>query len=278
MNSTASVSSFLHSAPRTPTHAPPDLQHRVFLLTWDDALHRATLPSDPRNVLDLGCGTGVWSTSFAASHPHTSVVGADISPPTPTASLPNCRFVAAQAEHDWSGIEAHAAQSDFIHARLLTLGVKDWDALLTRCFRHLRPGGLLELVDVCRPRMASKAGYSADDCAVIRHADLVVEGTRRTGVDWNAHLNHGGRLEKAGFAVQDRWMGQWPLGEWPDTEKEREIGRLTLENADGLLESSPQRLARAFPDMGIEAAEGLRDAARRELREKSHELKLYTAV
>lgn len=38
----------------------PDLQHQAFRLTLDGKLFSAPIPPDVQNVLDVGCGTGIW--------------------------------------------------------------------------------------------------------------------------------------------------------------------------------------------------------------------------
>ena len=41
-----------------------DLQHTIWLLTLDDKLHLAPIKKDSPRVLDVGCGTGIWSIEF----------------------------------------------------------------------------------------------------------------------------------------------------------------------------------------------------------------------
>lgn len=44
----------------------PDLQHTIFLLTFDHKLYAAPVEKQPSRVLDAGCGTGVWSIEYGA--------------------------------------------------------------------------------------------------------------------------------------------------------------------------------------------------------------------
>ena len=54
----------------------PDLQHALFLRTFDEKLGFAP-PNDPnadiKNVLDIGTGTGIWVIDFADEHPGAEV-------------------------------------------------------------------------------------------------------------------------------------------------------------------------------------------------------------
>jgi len=41
-----------------------ELQHYMFLLTFNDRLHLSPLPAVMHHVLDAGCGTGDWAIDF----------------------------------------------------------------------------------------------------------------------------------------------------------------------------------------------------------------------
>ncbi|KAJ0286413.1 hypothetical protein COL940_003076 [Colletotrichum noveboracense] len=62
-----------------------DLQHHLFLLTFDNRLGYAP-PNDPDwkgRVLDVGTGTGIWSIDFGDEHPDAEVLGFDLSATQP---------------------------------------------------------------------------------------------------------------------------------------------------------------------------------------------------
>jgi SAM-dependent methyltransferase len=73
-----------------------DLQHNLFLLTFDNKLGLAppNLPdSKVKRVLDLGTGTGIWAIDFGDDHSQTEVIGVDLSPIQPNLSdLDNYRW------------------------------------------------------------------------------------------------------------------------------------------------------------------------------------------
>lgn len=54
-----------------------DLQHNLFLLTFDDKLGLAP-PNKPdvkvKHVLDIGTGTGIWAIDYADEHPEAQVI------------------------------------------------------------------------------------------------------------------------------------------------------------------------------------------------------------
>lgn len=59
-----------------------DLQHNLFLLTFDDKLGNAP-PNDKDakvgRVLDVGTGTGIWCVDFGDEHPEAEILGVDLS-------------------------------------------------------------------------------------------------------------------------------------------------------------------------------------------------------
>lgn len=70
---------------------------------------------EPANVLDIGCGTGIWSLQWAEKHPKSKVVGTDISLIQPDLGIPNCRFIREDTEDEWSS----EIDFDYIHLRMM---------------------------------------------------------------------------------------------------------------------------------------------------------------
>ena len=53
-----------------------DLQHEMFMFTFNGNLYNAPLQKDQlKEVLDIGTGTGIWAVDFADEHPNAQVVG-----------------------------------------------------------------------------------------------------------------------------------------------------------------------------------------------------------
>lgn len=92
-----------------------DLQHYLWKAKLDGKLHLAPI-QDPRNILDIGTGTGIWAKQLSRVYPNASVVGTDLSLIQPTENLPtNCSFVREDSEEDW----VFDKPFDFIHWRLM---------------------------------------------------------------------------------------------------------------------------------------------------------------
>ncbi|PVF99500.1 S-adenosyl-L-methionine-dependent methyltransferase [Serendipita vermifera] len=104
------------------------------------------LPGITRHILDLGCGTGVWTTEMARVYPHAYVVGVDLAPvPIDASILPsNCRF---EVDDVNLGLEHFYGQYDVVHARLISSGIKNYRTMMEEAEKCLKPGGVVIFID-----------------------------------------------------------------------------------------------------------------------------------
>jgi len=123
-----------------------DFQHALSTVTLGGRLHLSPIVR-PQRVLDLGCGTGIWAIQYADLHPEAIVVGVDLSPIQPKAVPPNCSFEIFDYDDGWT----FSDKFDFIHAGMMIGCIDNLDRLIQQAFDHLRPGGSIELLDVCPP-------------------------------------------------------------------------------------------------------------------------------
>ncbi|KAJ0331008.1 hypothetical protein COL922a_012090 [Colletotrichum nupharicola] len=111
-----------------------DLQHNLLIRTFDDRL--GTAP--PNNtgtkvgrVLDIGTGSGIWAIDFGDEHPESEVIGVDLS--VVQAGLyvpPNVIFQVDDIEEPWTISNGF----DYIHSRMMTGSISDWDKYLQKCY------------------------------------------------------------------------------------------------------------------------------------------------
>ncbi|KAG9222320.1 hypothetical protein CCMSSC00406_0002655 [Pleurotus cornucopiae] len=101
-------------------------------------------PGDTKNVLDLGCGSGSWIMQIARDFPSCDAVAVDLVPMQSTAMPFNCR---SEVDDINLGLQHFYDDFDFVHARLISSGIKDFPALIHEIARTLKPGGLLELME-----------------------------------------------------------------------------------------------------------------------------------
>ncbi len=141
-----------------------DLQHHLIKLSLGGN-YRAPV-RQPRRILDVACGTGIWCREMAQEFPDAQVIGFDIDSTPMEASLkrlgPSGQFPA-----NFRFMEANALKPlpfednyfDFTHARLISpfVPVAFWPAVVAEMVRVTRPGGYIEIMESELPTCASPA-------------------------------------------------------------------------------------------------------------------------
>ncbi|KAK0719242.1 S-adenosyl-L-methionine-dependent methyltransferase [Lasiosphaeris hirsuta] len=200
-----------------------DLQHEVFrLLLNNNLLSTPTPASFSGQVLDLGTGTGLWAAEFAAEHPHATVLGIDLFPPSTTPVPANCAFRALDAEKD-ADWDLPDAAFDLIHTRMFLFLLRDPRAMLRRCLAALRPGGRIECQEIQQP-YRTEDGPEGEDTPVLRMARLRVEAARRCGLDRAVTGRLAGLVEEVGFGEVQVEEKRIPVGPWMEGERMKEAG------------------------------------------------------
>lgn len=121
----------------------------------------------PRAVLDVACGTGIWGREMALEFPRARVVGFDFDTTPleralevlgPGGQFPqNARFLTADALKPFP---FEAGEFDFTHARFIAgfVPADHWTAVVAEMLRVTRQGGYVELVEpVSNPQSPSAA-------------------------------------------------------------------------------------------------------------------------
>lgn len=203
-----------------------DIQHHVWSLTLNDALHISPLPSTIRDVVDIGTGTGGWAIEFADLHPEAEVLGTDLSPIQPNWTPPNCSFLCDNAEDDW----IFDRKFDFVHSRMLLMGIHNWPRYFAQAWQYLKPGGWVEVQEVQFPVAYADDGSVPPDSPLLVWSCYVRDAAARGGIDTMVSTRFREMLHKQGFVnIKEKWP-KWALGAWPKGKQEKEIGVWTLEN------------------------------------------------
>ncbi|KAF5699565.1 methyltransferase [Fusarium globosum] len=202
-----------------------DLQHHLFLLTFDERLHAAPLPKTLNRAFDAGCGTGIWAIDFADEHPECEVIGVDLSPIQPSAVPPNASFYVDDLEEQWE----YSDKFDFVFARFLTGSILDWPKFFSESYKNLNPGGRIEMIDIIYP-LLSDDGTLTKDSALSKWSDLLHDIFTKNGRPMDSALKYKDQLEAAGFVDVNIVKRKWPLNRWPKDPKHKQIGIWAQQN------------------------------------------------
>ncbi|KAF2000018.1 S-adenosyl-L-methionine-dependent methyltransferase [Amniculicola lignicola CBS 123094] len=200
-----------------------DIAHHMFLILLGNKLHLAPI-QNPQNVLDLGCGTGIWAMDFADETPSATVTGVDLSPTQPSFTPPNCSFEIDDITSPWTW---PPNSFDFIHIRSLYGSIADWPALYAEVFDHLIPGGWLHQLEMSI-QFKSDDGTLLPDHILSQWSDTFHLAGEKFGKSFKAVNELGSWIKDAGFVdVVEKWY-KVPVGGWSSDPHMKELGRWNL--------------------------------------------------
>lgn len=248
--------------------------HFIWRLVLRGEIFRAPI-KEPKNIVDLGTGTGIWACDAVRTHhlqksskadylqgdmfPQSRVLGLDLSPIQPGWVPPNVSFLIEDVEDKWTW--GTPGTYDYIHIRNLAGAITDWPELFTKCFDYLAPGGWIEIQE-------HDIRLLADDKSLEKHPE-----TKASLDNFYEHLFKASdilkrpfdvcpillsSLQKAGFARCKQEIFKQPWGVWPANPRFKEIGKWSL----GVAESGAEAygLALFTRVLGMEADEAMRVA------------------
>lgn len=126
-----------------------DFQH--YMLRYALKGNFATPLRQPREILDVACGTGRWATEVAMLFPQANVIGFDVTPLSTDSSSTGARpdnFAFIQGNM-LEGLPFPDNTFDFTHQRLViaALPANQWQRQTRELLRVTRLGGWVELVE-----------------------------------------------------------------------------------------------------------------------------------
>lgn len=173
------------------------LEFQHFMLRYALRGNYAAPITKPRDILDIGTGTGRWAHEMATLFPGAKVVGIDlVSPPVSftagqVAPPVNYEFVQANV---LEGLPFANNSFDFVHERLLVFGIPTvrWPDFFREAYRLVRPNGWVESIEA--DAFPENGGPDMDQIG-----QWVVELSKRRGIDVFAIRSNGAMLAQAGF-------------------------------------------------------------------------------
>ncbi|RPD67938.1 S-adenosyl-L-methionine-dependent methyltransferase [Lentinus tigrinus ALCF2SS1-7] len=184
----------------------------------------AALPGEQRRVLDLGTGTGSWVLDMAREYPDVRFYGVDIVPIATRYPPRNVLFemhdIKEQFRYDTGAI-------DMVHARSVTMAIRDYGALLPEIARVLRRGGLFVSCEWGRrPAMADGSDVAARAPRALAFFDAVRSTLlERRGIQTVADRIPQLLADSGKFTHIVARTYHMPIGDWPDNPEMRELGR-----------------------------------------------------
>ncbi|KAJ0164994.1 hypothetical protein CTA2_12661 [Colletotrichum tanaceti] len=246
-----------------------DLQHNIFLLTFDDKLGFAPpcqKGTEVGRVLDVGTGTGIWAVDFGDEHPEAEVLGIDLSPCRTTSVPPNVDFEVGDIEDEWIFDD----DFDYIHSRMMTSSIADWKDYLQRCYENLNPGGYLELQESDVMPSSDDGTLERSPSALSKYCALLLEASVKLGRGYQDIPKLVDLMrDEIGFVDVEIKRYKWPVNAWPRDKRLQELGLWNGENLMAGLEAFAMApFTRAHSWTRVEVETFLVDV-RREARDQS---------
>ncbi|OAG04614.1 S-adenosyl-L-methionine-dependent methyltransferase [Paraphaeosphaeria sporulosa] len=201
-----------------------DLQHMLFTISCDGALALAPI-GNPKRVLDIATGTGIWAMDFAEQYPDARVTGTDLSPIQPSYVPTNCQFEIADAEDEWN----YSRPFDYIHGRALLTCFADPRSIIQKAYDNLAPGGYLELQDGLFPFQFMDPQPPPEN-PLRSFLETVAECGSKIGRPWNNVQHYKRWFEEIGFEAVEEKRLYWPCGPWAKGDKMKKLGVYFLED------------------------------------------------
>lgn len=138
-------------------------------------------------------------------------------------------FIIDNLEDEW----AYPDPFDYVFGRMLVGSIGDWPKFMNQGFENLKPGGWLELQDICmRPQCAD--GTLKPDSFITKWGDTMIEACEKIGRYADSAMSYKQQMIDAGFINVTEVVYRWPTNTWPAQQNYRELGTLTPLRVVGL--------------------------------------------
>lgn len=232
-----------------------NITHQVCLILLDGNLINVPLAKKTARILDIGTGPGDWAIEMSAAYPGATIIATDIGVFDgglgSTIDLPNVSFQLDDARDEWTYHEPF----DLIHLRGLAGAFSDWASIYKQAFRHLTPGGYIEITDA-DPAADSITFPDSGDSYLGIYASAMRSAAEASGHPRDLCHLVPDVLTKAGFSDVRIIERTIPVGLWPEGPREKTLGKMAL---IALLEGLEAYSMRHLTMTGNWTEDGVRD-------------------
>ncbi|KAF6837767.1 regulator of secondary metabolism (methyltransferase domain-containing protein) [Colletotrichum plurivorum] len=242
-----------------------DIFHALINIAREQRLFNGPL-SPTAQVLDVGTGTGIWAIEVAeydidSGSAPKQIIGLDLAYIQPASIPATVDFKGyTDVEAPWPVEEQ---RFDLVHVQMMLGAIRDWPELYRKSFKHLKPGGSIEHVEIeWVPR--SDDNTQLPESALVYWSNVFREAMRRWGQPIDI-FDAGAELRAAGFTDITEDVIRLPVNPWGESTRERELGtwfNVGLTHGLEALSMAPFTRVEGWKKPDVD---GLLDAVKREL-------------
>ncbi|KAK4493760.1 hypothetical protein PRZ48_014945 [Zasmidium cellare] len=224
--------------------------------------------TNPKKILDVGCGTGAMTYLLARMYPDAHVIGVDFSavPDGRYSKLDNIEYVQAdifELMREGKDARFEKGSFDYVFERLLFLGMTGWERYLEDVKGMVREGGWLELQE---PTVNCSKLDGTSLAENWFHYPLWREDANAVGIDPEIGLKLPGLFKKSGgLSDIHETVYKFPPASRPDRPELDGLGDKIYPMLSGVIRktSSPRRskeeMAKMEEDLRSVFAAGFED-------------------
>ncbi|KAI9701939.1 MAG: hypothetical protein M1836_001283 [Candelina mexicana] len=199
-----------------------DLQNEMLKFVFGGRIHFAPL-RNPKKVLDIGTGTGIWPMEMSELYPNCDITGTDLSPIQPELVPDNVHFLVDDAsEEDW----LYSRNTfDYIHTRMLLGAFEDFRDIIRKGFRYTKRGGYMESQELYSTLYCDD-GTMPDSWPFQQWAQKIDDASMSLGRPLRIANKLKRWYEEAGFVDVQEHVFKLPVNPWPRETHYKDIGRM----------------------------------------------------